>query len=176
MCSLGTFLVLSSFQNTTCFRNTDIRGNRCRTSDPTSEKAVAAVAAVAGAAKHGGSVVAKSNHDAAAEASVILLTFPSATSAKACAEFVALLGDTTGKIIIDTMNPIGKSFQLELEGIDSLGEEFARLMPKAHVFKAFNTIGVEHMADPTHEGKPFDLLFAGDASTQGVASRIISGQ
>jgi hypothetical protein len=44
------------------------------------------------------------------------------------------------------------------------GEELARLLPGAHVFKAFNTIGVEHMVHPDGSlisGQRLTMMFAG---------------
>jgi 8-hydroxy-5-deazaflavin:NADPH oxidoreductase len=51
------------------------------------------------------------------------------------------------------------------------GEVIAECLPHAHVFKAFNTIGVEHMAKP--EG--IQMMFAGpDNDAKKVAEAIVA--
>jgi len=142
---------------------------------PKAPKTAAVVEKVAAHAAKGGSVEASTNSEAVKVAKVVILTFPCAYSAKMVADFAAQLGDTTGKVVIDATNPFGPKFGLELDGIDSAGEEFAKVLPGAAVYKAFNTIGVTHMADPMFRGKAAQLLFAGPADEhQRVVEKVIS--
>lgn len=147
-------------------------------SDPASEKAKTAVAAVAAKAAGGTTVTVAKPLTATAAADVIIIALPGATTAAGVAEYAGLIaGGGAGKVIIDVVgsscrprplidatagvrtatahsiqvaphvpwltcpqtNPIGASFATELHGMTSVGEEFAKLLPTAHVFKAFNT-------------------------------------
>ena len=72
----------------------------------------------------------------------------------------------SGKVVIDTMNPLDFSAgfppELSIAGADSLGERVQRALPDAKVVKAFNIIGNPYFVDPTFgEGKP-TMLIAGD--------------
>lgn len=72
----------------------------------------------------------------------------------------------SGKVVIDTMNPLDFSAgfppTLSITGADSLGERVQRQLPEAKVVKAFNTIGNAYFVDPVFaEGKP-TMLIAGD--------------
>jgi predicted dinucleotide-binding enzyme len=74
-------------------------------------------------------------------------------------EMVAAAGDLAGKILIDVTNP----FLPDLSGIEvgtnsSAGELVASWAPGAKVVKAFNTIGVNIMADPNFNGRSALLL------------------
>jgi 8-hydroxy-5-deazaflavin:NADPH oxidoreductase len=108
---------------------------------------------------------------AIASADILILALPSVHSDEAIEEQAKTLGDVSGKTIIDAMNPLN-GFQ---EGLEvrwpqgtSGGEVLAKALPEAKVYKAFNTLGVEHMIDPV--GK--DMLFAGpdDAIADVVAA------
>jgi predicted dinucleotide-binding enzyme len=110
------------------------------------------------------------------------------------------------QFVIDAMNPIGKAFALEYQdGMTSLGEEFAKQLPAAHVYKAFNrcaaratprlraatctsppppplrgSIGVAHMADTFIDGTRLQMLWAGPAAADQPAgaaavTRVIEG-
>lgn len=72
----------------------------------------------------------------------------------------------SGKVVIDTMNPLdfsgGFPPKLSIAGEDSLGERVQRALPDARVVKAFNTIGNPYFVDPVFsEGQP-TMLIAGD--------------
>ena len=72
----------------------------------------------------------------------------------------------SGKVVIDTMNPLdfsgGFPPKLGIAGEDSLGERVQRALPDAKVVKAFNTIGNPYFVDPSFsEGRP-TMLIAGD--------------
>ncbi len=72
----------------------------------------------------------------------------------------------SGKVVIDTMNPLdfsgGFPPTLSISGQDSLGERVQRALPEARVVKAFNTIGNPYFVDPRFsDGQP-TMLIAGD--------------
>ncbi len=74
-------------------------------------------------------------------------------------------GAFKGKVVIDTTNPLDFSSggpRLALRNGDSLGERFQKLLPGAHVVKAFNTVGHAHMFRPSFPGGPPDMVICGD--------------
>lgn len=83
-----------------------------------------------------------------------------------------------GKVVIDTTNPLDFSTgippKLAVSGNDSAGERVQRLLPDAHVVKAFNTVGNAFMFRPDFPGGPPDMFIAGnsDDAKQNV-SRIL---
>jgi predicted dinucleotide-binding enzyme len=86
----------------------------------------------------------------------------------AAEQAIAEAGPTnfSGKVVIDTMNPLDFSAgfppKLSISGEDSLGERVQRALPDAKVVKAFNTIGNPYFVDPSFsEGQP-TMLIAGD--------------
>jgi 8-hydroxy-5-deazaflavin:NADPH oxidoreductase len=91
---------------------------------------------------------------------VLILAVPSVHSDEAIKKMVESLGDVSNKILIDLMNPLSDfqdGLQIRWEQGTSSGEYIQSLLPNTKVYKAFNTLGVEHMSDGT--GK--DMLFAG---------------
>lgn len=71
-----------------------------------------------------------------------------------------------GKVVIDTTNPLDFSAgfppKLAIAGSDSGGEQVQRLLPGAHVVKAFNTVGNAFMFRPDFPGGPPDMFICGD--------------
>jgi hypothetical protein len=72
-----------------------------------------------------------------------------------------------GKVVIDTINPLdfskGMPPTLAVGTTDSAAEQIQRMLPGAHVVKAFNIIGNPHMVNPTFaDGKP-DMFICGDS-------------
>ena len=70
-----------------------------------------------------------------------------------------------GKVIIDATNPLdftGGAPRLSVGHTDSLGEQIQRLLPKARVVKAFNTVGNAHMIHPQFPGGPPDMFLCGN--------------
>lgn len=85
--------------------------------------------------------------DAAAQADVIVLAVPG----MATESVVKMLGDLSGKIIIDATNPLvfaGDPPTVTYGTDRSLGEIVQEAHPGAYVVKAFNTIGWPLMIDP----------------------------
>ena len=114
--------------------------------------------------------------DALKSSDVVILATPGMATDDKIEEFAKSLGDMSGKIIIDATNPLD-SFP---EGLNvrwgkptSGGEALASFLPTAKVYKAFNTVGVEHMKAAL--GK--DMMFAGDADeeSQKIVADVIKG-
>ena len=72
-----------------------------------------------------------------------------------------------GKVVIDATNPLdfsaGMPPKLAVSGNDSAGERVQRLLPDAHVVKAFNTVGNPFMFRPAFPGGPPDMFIAGNS-------------
>ena len=84
--------------------------------------------------------------DAVAFADVVILALPWAAAEAA----VKALGDLSGKIVIDCMNPLGMvegAFGLTLGHTTSGGEIVQGWLPSARVVKTLNQVGAEIMAD-----------------------------
>ena len=82
-----------------------------------------------------------------------------------------------GKVVIDTTNPLdfsrGVPPVLSIGHTDSLGEVIQRLLPEAHVVKAFNTVGNALMVHPQLEGGPPDMFLCGnDENAKKIVSQI----
>jgi 8-hydroxy-5-deazaflavin:NADPH oxidoreductase len=71
-----------------------------------------------------------------------------------------------GKVVIDATNPLdfgsGMPPKLAVSGNDSAGERVQRLLPDAHVVKAFNTVGNPFMFRPEFPGGPPDMFICGN--------------
>lgn len=105
----------------------------------------------------GSNAQAASVADAAVAASVVVLATPwSATQ-----EAIASCGDLTGKILIDSTNPLGKD-GLTVGFTTSGGEQVAEWAKNAKVYKAFNQTGWENMANPTLDNRKAVMFVCGD--------------
>jgi predicted dinucleotide-binding enzyme len=83
----------------------------------------------------------------------------------------------TGKIVIDTTNPLifreNAPPALALGHTDSAGEQVQRWLTEARVVKAFNIVGNAHMVDPQFPGGPPDMLICGnDRAAKAKATEI----
>ena len=97
--------------------------------------------------------------DAAAKSDVILLATPWSTTQAT----IAALGDISGKILIDCINPLNETFSGLTHGHStSAAELVASWAPTAHVVKAFNTVGAKVMADPKFGEHAATLFYCGD--------------
>ncbi len=70
-----------------------------------------------------------------------------------------------GKLVIDVTNPLDfskRTPRLALGHGDSAGETVQRLLPKANVVKAFNTVGNAHMFRPDFPGGPPTMFLCGN--------------
>jgi hypothetical protein len=104
--------------------------------------------------------------DAAAFGDIIVLATLGVANESALT--MAGLDTFRGKLIIDTTNPLdfsrGVPPTLAVSGNDSGGERVQRLLPDAHVVKAFNTVGHAHMFRPDFPGGPPDMFICGNSA------------
>ncbi len=84
----------------------------------------------------------------------------------ACADVLPeLVEETKNKIIIDSTNPLNVDWSPKLLGQEnSAAEEISRLLPAAHVIKAFNTIFADVMNQSPLDGQTVTAFIAGDNS------------
>jgi predicted dinucleotide-binding enzyme len=113
--------------------------------------------------------------DSLSPSHVVILATPGLYDDEDIKTFASSLGDMTDKIIIDATNPLGPftdGLQVRTwEGGISGGEKLQLHLPKAKVYKAFNTVGVEHMREAL--GK--EMLIAGDPdpSHRAIAEAVV---
>lgn len=115
---------------------------------------VAALAAETGA-------VAATPAEAAAGAEVVILALPWGVAEAA----VKALGDLSGKVVIDCMNPLGMvngALGLTVGHSTSGGEIVAGWLPGAQVVKTLNQVGAEIMAKNDHLPQRPVMFMAGD--------------
>lgn len=126
------------------------------------------------AAKQLGNLPVESAQDAIRTADILILAVPGKHTDKGIQKMAHSLGDVSGKTVIDATNPLSEfSDGLEVRWTQgtSGGEVLQKYLPTAKVYKAFNTIGVEHMARPKSVGT--DMLFCGpDAEIQDVIAAV----
>ena len=94
--------------------------------------------------------------EAVKKSEVILI----ATPAPAAVEVAKSLGETTGKIIIDSMNIVmGRG----PAGFKTTAEAILAHTQTRDVVKCFNTTGFNNMQNPKYENQALDLFVAGDS-------------
>jgi 8-hydroxy-5-deazaflavin:NADPH oxidoreductase len=99
---------------------------------------------------------AHSIHEAVALAEVILI----ATPAPMAVEVAKSLGDTSGKVIIDSMNIVmGRGPQ----GYSTTAEAILDHTATRDVVKCFNTTGFNNMLNPVYGDQLLDMFVAGDS-------------
>lgn len=99
--------------------------------------------------------------EAVSESEVILLAVPAPASIAVSRS----LGNTEGKVIIDSMNVVrGRG----PEGFTTTAEAILANTASQEVIKCFNTTGFNNMLDPNYGAQAIDLFMAGD-SVEGKA-------
>ncbi|MBX7183205.1 MAG: NAD(P)-binding domain-containing protein [Bacteroidia bacterium] len=94
--------------------------------------------------------------EAVKQSDVILISTP----AMATVEVVKSLGDTTGKVIIDSMNIVmGRGPQ----GYKNTTDAILDHTQTRDVVKCFNTTGFNNLQNPEYQGVNLDLFVAGDS-------------
>ncbi|KAG2499287.1 hypothetical protein HYH03_002865 [Edaphochlamys debaryana] len=122
----------------------------------------------------------KSVSDAIKSTDVIIVAVPGAhddAGVKAIAE--SLGPEVAGKVVIDATNPLGGWPGLDArwkEGT-SAGEVMAAALPNSVVYKAFNTVPFEYMADTKGyiPGLSPTLMFAGGPERKDEVEAVIKG-
>ncbi len=95
----------------------------------------------------------------AAKADAVVLAVPY----RAAADALKAAGDLSGKVVVDITNPVGPELSLAVGMTTSAAEEIQKLVPKARVVKAFNTIFAElYGLDLGPDDIPPQVLYAGD--------------
>jgi hypothetical protein len=110
--------------------------------------------------------------EAIAGAEALLL----ATPWEATLDAVRALGALDGVIVMDATNPLGPGLTLQAgPHCESGAEQVQALIPKARVVKAFSTTGYNNMADPSYDGAPTAMFYAGDdAAAKRTVHELIS--
>ena len=98
--------------------------------------------------------------DAAAQAVIVMLNVPWSVAE----EVVLGLGDLSGKIVIDPINPrvVDEDGYRNYPTYTSNAERIQNLAPRAYVVKAFNTISADTMVDPDVTGHPVTIPIVGN--------------
>lgn len=96
---------------------------------------------------------------AAAFGDVVVLALPW----NAVAGVLGSIGDLKNKIVVDATNALKFGPDGPEPAVDTSGAQtIAAMLPGAHVVKAFNTLGAEHLLDPVVGGHVCDAFLCGD--------------
>src|SRR5215471_21637310 len=112
--------------------------------------------------------------EAAKAAELVILALPWDVAEGA----VKALGDLSGKIVIDCMNPlgmIGGALALLLGHVTSGGEAVAARLPGARVVKTLNQVGAEMMADNSGLAhRPVMFMAGNDPEAKSVVAAVLT--
>jgi hypothetical protein len=96
-----------------------------------------------------------------------------ATPWSAVPDVVVLAGDFRGRALIDVTNPIGPGFSLLYGHVSSGAEHVASIANDARVAKAFNSTGLENMANPRYGAhRAFMPVASDDEGARDVAAQL----
>lgn len=104
-----------------------------------------------------GARAAGSNTEALEGADVVVLAVPYVGAGETVVREIA--ESVRGRTVIDVTNPLKPDFSGLATDSTSAAEEFQKLLPGAHVVKAFNTIFASNQANPRGD---IDAFVAGD--------------
>jgi predicted dinucleotide-binding enzyme len=124
-------------------------------------------------AEKGLDLTVESLASAISSADILILATPSVHSDESLRGLAHSLGDVSSKVVIDATNPLSEfadGLQVRWAQGSSGGEVLQEALPTAFVYKAFNTVGVEHMADPA--GK--DMLFCGPPDEKELVQAVVA--
>jgi predicted dinucleotide-binding enzyme len=115
----------------------------------------------------------ESPREVSAWADVVILAVPWG----AHAEIARTIGSALdGKPVVDVSNVLTPSFELALGFTTSEAEELQKLVPRAKVVKAFNTVFAQNMSTGRLLGERLTVLVAGeDAGTKGIVRKLAEG-
>jgi 8-hydroxy-5-deazaflavin:NADPH oxidoreductase len=117
----------------------------------------------------------KTYKDAIGDSEVVVIATP--WSEDATIKSIQELGDLAGKIVIDCTNPLAPDYMSNTLGhTTSSSEEIAKLIPRAKVVKAFNTIFADVMqpGKQTFEGYRGTGFYCGDdAEAKKIVAKLI---
>lgn len=112
--------------------------------------------------------------EAAAAAEIIILALPWNAAEAA----VGALGDLSGRIVVDCMNPLGRTpdgIALTLGHNNSGGEIVQGWLPGALVVKTLNQVGAEMMADNTClPHRPVMFMAGNDDAARNAVSQLLT--
>ena len=129
-------------------------------------------AKVAAAAQAAGASAAASPAEAVAGADVVILAVPYTAIEAVAAEIV---GAISGKVVIDTTNPLKPDYSgLSTVGGPSGAERIAALLPGASVVKAFNTVFASVQGNASAHGLKLDALYATDSDAAAEATAALA--
>jgi predicted dinucleotide-binding enzyme len=112
--------------------------------------------------------------EAAQRAEIVILALPWGVAEDA----VKALGNLSGKVVIDCMNPIGRTaagMGLTVGHTTSGAEVVAGWLPGAHVVKTLNQVGAEIMADNTALAhRPVMFMAGNDAAAKATVATLLA--
>ena len=115
-----------------------------------------------------GARAAQRNVDAVTNADVVILAIPYVGAGEAVAREIS--DAVAGRTVVDVTNPLKPDYSGLATNGSSAAEEFQKLLPKANVVKAFNTIFASNQANP---GPEVDAFIAGDdADAKGTVAAL----
>jgi predicted dinucleotide-binding enzyme len=109
------------------------------------------------AAEQVGARAADSNVAAVADADIVILAIPYVGAGETVAREIS--DAVAGRTVVDVTNPMKLDYSGLATNGSSAAEELQKLLPNAHVVKAFNTVFASNQANP---GPDADAFLAGD--------------
>jgi 8-hydroxy-5-deazaflavin:NADPH oxidoreductase len=141
-------------------RNLAKAGHRILLAGPKRDKLTALAAAIKANTPKANLEILDCSHEASWEADVIIPAVPYTAQAAVAAKTKDVV---TGKIVISIVNPLNATYDgLVTDPTTSAAEELAKLLPRAKVVKAFNTVFGADFNSPDLAGMTVDNFIAGD--------------